>query len=110
MMNQLFQSQEVRIVTVPTVIGGIVAELYDRGVSRAKIAQALDIKLPVVSQIKHGRTSVSDDKIPALAELHGGYTPRQLIAMKWIEWLEREKGVHLQDLNEAAKLSRKKRK
>lgn len=95
----------------PSVLGSAVAELIGRGISREEIAKALQVKPGMVSQVKKGKSNFDDEKTLILAQMHGGYQGRDLLAMKHVEWLEREKGVKLDEILKAARsLSRRNRK
>lgn len=92
----------------PTFIGSLVSELLDRGLTRDEIANRIGVPPASVSHLKAGRGSLGDSKISALADLHGGFTADEIKAAKYLEWLEREKGLTIQDLQNAQTLCCKK--
>jgi len=94
-----------------TTVGKLIADLYERGVERDEIAKRLKIQGATISCVKNGRGSFNDDKLGILAEMHGGVTEKELKVRKYLEWLESEKGISLDDILEvtAPESSRKKR-
>jgi predicted transcriptional regulator len=87
----------------PGIIGKIVAELVERGLKRDELAEALSSTPSFISQLKVGRGSLDDSKLGILAELHGEYTARELKAIKYLEWLENEKGLSAADIEDASR-------
>lgn len=96
-------------MATPGIVGNVIAELYARGLERELIAEKLGVKLPVVSQLKNGRTTLGDSKFVALADLHGSLSARELLTLKWLEWLEREKGITIVDIEHVTSVVAKSR-
>lgn len=88
------------MASTPTAIGKAIADLISRGWDRGDIAKQLRIKKSHLSGIEKGNGYLADEKIPVLADMLGNDDKgRWLFVQKWKEWLEREKGISLSELN-----------
>lgn len=90
-------------MTSPSLIGELFADLERRGMSRDELAEHFGVKPTNISHYKVGRSYPDDDKLELLARLHGGYTHRQLLLIKWLEWLHREKRIQMSELFQVLK-------
>lgn len=88
------------MTVAPGIVGEVITDLIDRGLSRDEIADMLKVKPSHVSNIRAGKSSVHDGKLGVLAERHGGYTAKELKVLKYLEWLKREADISTNDILE----------
>ena len=74
-------------------IGAIVESLIQRGMTPDQLALELNVTSTNISMIRRAKTMPGDEKLAVLARLHGGYTQDDLIVLKYLDWLETEKGI-----------------
>lgn len=85
-------------MTTETFIGKLVEEILQRpGETRDTLAAKLGLKPPEISNIKKGRQSLADEKIPLLASIHNNVSAEEIRVRKHAEWIEREKGIKMAD-------------
>lgn len=91
-----------------TLIGDLISELMEAGMSRAEIADSLGVKGPLVSQYKAGDAYPRDEVLGVLAELAQHHLGKNIIrddllTNKWLWWVIREKGLTIEMIRRAVK-------